>query len=411
MTKEANKTKKITAKKSNLPSNLEFDAFLKNQQNIVMLLKTDLKSVISAVQDVDCLTAEKDKNILELEQSINQREAEINELKANLEQLQEENKQILLEFNLFKEKYFELETNYDQTLMQQMEETENLRQQLQTQQASENQLIRDLTLNCQELQQKLQHNIKEFIQLNQQHKETVQSFEQSKLDFEQQKNCFELYEKLVNEEKQLNEEKNKLDFDKLSEVLREKDELIKKCITDKNALEKEKNLIIDGLNNKIYRIEKAFSQPTKVVPPMVTLPQKVDNNTNSESSTENVAVSKPQVRKPLENLSNNENQKPEQNPSQRNYKFKRPIQPTTSSQQTNVVTNPNTNNRKRRIQPAKPEMIKSYNEFSLSSSDEDDDGDSNYNSFSQALWRPNNECYVADTDTSEGFAKPKRNKK
>lgn len=91
-----------------------------------------------------------------------------------------------------------------------MEETENLMQELQKHQATENQQIRDLSLNCQELQQKLQHNIKESIQLNQQHKETVQSFEQMKLDFEQQKNYFELYKKQVNEEKQLKDERNKV---------------------------------------------------------------------------------------------------------------------------------------------------------------------------------------------------------
>lgn len=81
-------------------------------------------------------------------------------------------------------------------------------------------------------------------------------------------------------------------------------------------------------------------------------------------------------------LSNNENKKPE------NIQTQRPIQ-LTSSQQQNVGTN-----RKRRNQPARQtSAVKHYNEFSLSSGDEDDDESFNYNNFSKQLWRPNkSEC-------------------
>ncbi|KNC31321.1 hypothetical protein FF38_14306 [Lucilia cuprina] len=416
MTKEANKTKLPTKKVIASPkTNSEFDVFLKNQQNIVARLKTELKSAISKVKHGDCDTAEQRKRFLELEQSINQRDGEIHTLTTNLEKLKEENKHILMEFNMFKNKFCQLETEYDNNLQQVKEENEKLLEQLQKQETTENQHIEELSFSCQELQQKLQDNLKDFTDLNELHKETVHNYEQMKIKFEEQEKEFALYKDQVYEERNLEIERYKLEFAKLSNELREKDDMLQQCIADKNLLEKEKNLVIDGLNNKIYRIEKAFNQPTKVVTPMVTLPQQVDNfdnNSTSESSNDNVATSKSQVRRPLEilsmqSLSNNENQKTEQNQEQRNYKFKRPIQPTTSSQQTNVATNLNTNNRKRRNQPQRPGAVKNYNEFSMSSSDDD----SNYNGFSQLLWRPNAECYVPDTDASEGFAKPKRNKK
>ncbi|XP_037816696.1 A-kinase anchor protein 9-like [Lucilia sericata] len=417
MTKEANKNKTPT-KKVNVPTTTssEFDVFLKNQQHIVARLKTELKSAISKVKHADCDTAEKRKSFVELELSINQRDGKIHTLTTNLEQLKEENKHILMEFNMFKNKFCQLETEYDNNMQQLKMENEMLLEQLKKQETTENQHIQELSLCCQELQQKLQDNLKDFTDLNKLHKETLQNYEQMKINFEEQKKEFELYKNQVNEERDLENERYKLEFAKLSNEIREKDDMLQQCIADKNLLEKEKNLVIDGLNNKIYRIEKAFNQPTKVVTPMVTLHQQVDdnfdNNSTSESSNDNVAISKSQVRRPLEilsiqSLSNNENQKSEQNQEQRNYKFKRPIQPTTSSQQTNVATNLNTNNRKRRNQPQRPGAVKNYNEFSMSSSDDD----SNYNGFSQLLWRPNAECYVPDTDASEGFAKPKRNKK
>lgn len=94
----------------------------------------------------------------------------------------------------------------------------------------------------------------------------------------------------------------------------------------------------------------------------------------------------------LSSYNNNENQKPEQNSTQHNYKFKRPVPPPTSSQLSNVPpSSSNNTNKKRRQQPTRQPTIIKYNEFSSSSSDENCK-ESDYNNFSQQLWRPNTEC-------------------
>lgn len=66
MTKE-NIKHKAHLKKANPASKSELDAFLKNQQNIVTRLKSELKSVVNKVQLSDNGTVEKDKCILELQ--------------------------------------------------------------------------------------------------------------------------------------------------------------------------------------------------------------------------------------------------------------------------------------------------------------------------------------------------------
>ncbi|KAM7353256.1 uncharacterized protein ACRADG_005399 isoform 2-T3 [Cochliomyia hominivorax] len=401
--KESTKTKSSSSKKSSTITapNGEFETFMKNQQNIVTRLKLELKSLINKIQLNDCDTAARDKSILELEQNINQREADIYKLTNELEALREDNKQILLEFNAFKEKFYQLEIDYDRNLTLQREENEKLLEKLENQESKENQQIQELSSNCQEFKKKLENNNNELEMVNKLYKETLLKLEQMQMDFENQQKEFDLNKNLIQEEMLKEREMNKLDLAKAKGELLQKDKQLQQCLIDKTLMEKEKNLIIDELNNKICRIERAFSQPTKVVQPMVSLPPQTadnsDNNCTSETSNEIEVIAKPQLRKPLENISlhsasNNDNQQAEKNQMPRNYKFKRPVLPVTSSQQTNVAANLQTN-RKRRNQPVRqPTIIKNYNEFSSFSSEDDDDKDSNYADFSQKLWRPNTEC-------------------
>lgn len=127
-----------------------------------------------------------------------------------MDELKEENKQILLGFNFFKEKFYQLETDYDASLKLQKQENDNLLRQLKQQETKENEELQQLSLQCQDLQQKLQVSVNDLTQLNYQHLQTLQNSELMKKDLEQLQNDFELYKKQVQEEKSMDDSKNKV---------------------------------------------------------------------------------------------------------------------------------------------------------------------------------------------------------
>ncbi|TMW54849.1 hypothetical protein DOY81_000082 [Sarcophaga bullata] len=352
--------------------------------------------------------------------SIKQREEEIIKINTNLEELKENNKNIFDEFNCFKTKFYELETDYDRSLQQLKEENLQLVDNFEKQKTIENQKIQQLSLNCIELEQKLQDNVKEFAKLSKLHLETVHNFETMSKDFDKQTNDFEIYKKQVNEERITNEEKIK-EVEKLREELVHKDGIIDQLTLDKTSLEKAKNLVIDELNNKILRIERAFTQPSKAVQPVTNLDRQDASKTTKASYEDfrnSLSKIKPQTNTILadvavNSLDDNENKKSDNNYSQRNYKFKHPVQPATDSPQTTIGFGSISNNRKRRNQPARQLTLKNSIYSSTSSDDEAEDSTIEY-CRPQNLWRPSkrvDESYVPETDTSQGFAKSKRLRK
>lgn len=142
--------------------------------------------------------------------SINERDAEIHKLTTDLEEIREDNRQLLLEFNTFKENFYQLEIDYSKNLTLQQEENEKLKDALKTQEAMENQRIQELSLNCEEVQEKLQITLKDLEALNNKHKETLQNFEELQTKFDKQHNEFERFKKQIKEEKEMEQEKNKV---------------------------------------------------------------------------------------------------------------------------------------------------------------------------------------------------------
>lgn len=196
--------------------------------------------------------------------SIKQREEEIIRINTNLEELKENNKQVLDEFNCFKTKFYELEADYDRSVGQLREENQQLNDNYEKQKTVDNQKVQQLSINCSELQQKLQDNLKEFAKLNILHLETVHNFEAMNKEFDKQTNDFEIYKKQVNEERITNDEKIKVNYktnlrnhiqllnnisffqqevEELKKELIHKDGIIDQLTMDKISLEKAKNVM------------------------------------------------------------------------------------------------------------------------------------------------------------------------
>lgn len=138
--------------------------------------------------------------------SVNQRDAEIHKLSTDLEELKNANNQILMEFNEFKEKFYQLEIDYARNLTLQKEENEKLMETIKTQESKENQQIQELSLNCEELQQRLKITLKDLDTLNDTHKETLQNFEQLQKDFNKKHKEFEMFKKDTNKEKEIEQQ-------------------------------------------------------------------------------------------------------------------------------------------------------------------------------------------------------------
>ena len=196
--------------------------------------------------------------------SIKQREEEIVRINTNLEELKENNKHVFDEFNCFKTKFYELEANYDRSLEQLKAENYQLIDNFEKQKTADNEKIQQLTLKCDEIEQKLQDNLKEFAKLNILHLQVVHNFEAISKDFDKQTNDFEIYKKQVNEERIINDEKIKVNYktnlryhiqllnnisffqqevEKLRKELIHKDGIIDQLTLDKISLEKAKNVM------------------------------------------------------------------------------------------------------------------------------------------------------------------------
>uniref|UniRef100_A0A1I8N2Q2 Uncharacterized protein n=1 Tax=Musca domestica TaxID=7370 RepID=A0A1I8N2Q2_MUSDO len=391
-----------------------------------------------------CCITDKNKNIQELCKSIEERDEQIRKLTEELSAARENNRTILDDFLVFKEKYFKLEENYDQVRQIQNQEIENLKEQIERQKSIENQQLNELSKLCQGLKDQLEEKNQKLDCLTSDYADLLKNSDKYYKEFEKLQTDYDDYKKQILNERSVMEEQHKKELTYLEEEMKqkqkefyeelaklnsdvaEKDEMIRQCIKDKESLEEEKNRRIDELNYKIKQIEKVFGQPTITVAPNnrhATLNNEFNADKEQPStskaaavaSTSNVAITKPQIRREsVETNSSSASDFIELSSRVRQKKIARPQYNPNTDRYAEQNKAQNYNNRKRGhhhqgLANNSSQASKKKGLHSTASSDEND------NDFLIPEWRPNTRQghYVPETETSasEGFCKSKRSRK
>lgn len=122
----------------------------------------------------------------------------------------ENNRTILDDFLVFKEKYFKLEENYDEVRQIQNQEIENLKEQIEMQKSIENQQLNELTTLCQGLKEQLEEKNQKLDCLTSDYADLLRNSDKYYKEFEKLQTDYNDYKNQILNERSVKEEQHKV---------------------------------------------------------------------------------------------------------------------------------------------------------------------------------------------------------